>query len=567
LLLSGGSDGTARAWEVKNGYRHYATLLPLWGPMGVGVALSPEGDYRGPLGIDDHLAYIVRTDRGDATLSPTEFNAQHGWVNEPWQVGLYRPGAEPMERIYVKADAPGPFDGRTWATAFRDLQDALSAARPNTEIWVAQGVYTPDRGTGARIASFNLKNGVRLFGGFAGNETRVHERDPDRYETILSGDLNADDRPPFANNDENSYHVVTSRDLDPNTLLDGFAITGGNANGPKEGEYHHGGGVYSSWSGARYIRCVFRGNTARHWGGGFFGSNGNRCPELTDCRFIGNAATDVDEGAGGGLWASGGRYILRDCLFIGNTAGSWGGAICHELCAPHLVRCVLRGNAAPRGAGLANSHGTQAVIMNCVFAGNTSTVEGGGIYGYVGRAHLTNCLFVHNQGGGGAIYAHAQSHLVISNCTFSGNSHIGVYGDDTSTLVLANSILWANSSGEDWSESAQVSARLVTVNSCCVQGWTGRLGGADNVGLNPLFMDPNGPDGRIDTFDDDFRLRDDSLCRDIGDNSAVPADAFDLDRDGDPNEPIPFDVAGRPRIQNGRVDLGAHESDLPLSDR
>jgi hypothetical protein len=63
------------------------------------------------------------------------------------------------------------------------------------------------------------------------------------------------------------------------------------------------------------------------------------------------------------------------------------------------------------------------------------------------------------------------------------------------------------------------------------------------------------------TADDNLRLQPGSPCRDAGNDSVLPADAFDLDADGDPNEPIPCDLAGQPRIQNGRVDLGAYESE------
>lgn len=107
----------------------------------------------------------------------------------------------------------------------------------------------------------------------------------------------------------------------------------------------------------------------------------------------------------------------------------------------------------------------------------------------------------------------------------------------------------------------------IKVDCCVVQAWTGKLMGRGNSGVDPRFIDPNGPDGRIGTPDDDLRLALDSPCRDAGDNSAVSPDTLDLDGDGDPNEPIPFDIEGRPRVQNGRVDLGAYESDPPLSGR
>ena len=112
-------------------------------------------------------------------------------------------------RIYVDADATaGANDGSTWDDALTDLQPALTAAGSGTEIWVAAGTYKPTSGTD-RSASFQMKNGVTLYGGFdpSVGDTAFEDRDWEANETILSGDLNGDDGPDFANNGENSYHV------------------------------------------------------------------------------------------------------------------------------------------------------------------------------------------------------------------------------------------------------------------------------------------------------------------------------------------------------------------------
>lgn len=243
LLVCGGADGTGRVWDVRNDFEEYVVLLPLWGSAGPGVAISRGGDYRGPPGVAEHLLYIAATERGRETLTPANFQSRFGWVNEPWQVGLYTPGAEKVKRIYVKAEAQPPYDGNSWAAAFNDLQDALSVAQPDTEIWVAAGVYRPDRGTGARTASFRLKDGVRLYGGFAGTETSLDQRDPNHHETILSGDLQGDDGADFANYDDNSYHVILGSGTDETAVLNGFVVTSGNAEGPGESPLHKGGGI------------------------------------------------------------------------------------------------------------------------------------------------------------------------------------------------------------------------------------------------------------------------------------------------------------------------------------
>jgi len=125
--------------------------------------------------------------------------------------------------IYVDADAAGG-DGTSWGTAYKYLQDALY--KPPTggdQIWVAEGTYKPDQGggqtPGSRTATFQLINGVAIYGGFAGIETTLEQRDWTSNVTILSGDLNGDDVG-FTNNGENSYHVVTGSGTDANAVLD-----------------------------------------------------------------------------------------------------------------------------------------------------------------------------------------------------------------------------------------------------------------------------------------------------------------------------------------------------------
>ncbi len=87
-----------------------------------------------------------------------------------------------------------------------------------------------------RSATFQLKNGVAVYGGFAGTETARNQRNPAANVTILSGDIdNNDSQTPIitdlttvTGNTTNSYHVVTGA---TGATLDGFTITAGNANG------------------------------------------------------------------------------------------------------------------------------------------------------------------------------------------------------------------------------------------------------------------------------------------------------------------------------------------------
>lgn len=124
------------------------------------------------------------------------------------------------ETIYVDSGAPFGGDGLGWVTAYTYLQDALWCAYsdPNVrEIWVAAGTYHPDEDEGSNVDSGDrtesfviVWTGGALYGGFPSGGGTWGDRDPNVYESILDGDLNGNDGEDFANNGENSYHVVTS---------------------------------------------------------------------------------------------------------------------------------------------------------------------------------------------------------------------------------------------------------------------------------------------------------------------------------------------------------------------
>ncbi|MFB0551689.1 MAG: protein kinase [Phycisphaerae bacterium] len=565
VLMCGGADGSARAWDARNDFQEHVVLLPLWGSAGPGIAINREGDYRGPPGIAEHLIYVVSTERGQETLTPADFKSRFGWVNEPWQVGLYTPSLEQVKRIYVKADAEPPYDGNSWDTAFNDLQDALKVAQPNTDIWVAAGIYSPDRGTGAREASFRLKNGVRLFGGFSGTETNIDRRDPNRNETILSGDLKGNDGPNFTNNDENSYNVVLASNTDSSTVLDGFVITGGNANGPghkrTDNFNHHGGGLGIRECSLTLIRCAFKYNSAVQYGGGIFNYGG--WPILQNCAFTTNRAL-YDGGAICSHWS---KSVVIGCTFVKNSADHYGGGVYIALDSSMFIDCTFTGNFAPAGGGLhiTNSQ-SNPTLANCSFLENSADM-GGGVYVAGSNAKFINCLFNNNSavGRGGGIYTiHRPTKPMLYNCTIVGNKSLypgcGIDNDPNGSPVLVNCIVWNNTDGNKTSESEQIRGGFPVINNCCIQGWSGQLGGSGNFALNPLFVDPDGIDKITGTLDDNFRLDLASPCRNAGNNSALPADTADLDKDGDVNEPIPFDIEGKPRILNGVVDLGAFEN-------
>ncbi|MHC4665403.1 MAG: hypothetical protein ACYS9T_05525, partial [Planctomycetota bacterium] len=193
--------------------------------------------------------------------------------------------------VYVDAGATGENNGTNWTDAYNELHRALAVASSGDEVWVAKGTYIPSHLTDPydpRTATFQLINGVALYGGFPSGvgDPNWNDRDPAANETILSGDIGI----PGAVGD-NCYHVVTTDHTDAATVLDGFTITAGNADGV--GKQDWGGGMYNYQSSVRVANCTFRHNTAARRAGGMY--NKQSAPTVTNCTFAHNS----DEYGGG----------------------------------------------------------------------------------------------------------------------------------------------------------------------------------------------------------------------------------------------------------------------------
>ena len=375
--------------------------------------------------------------------------------------------------IYVDVEAPGPtHDGASWETAFAELQPALDAAIAGDEIWVATGTYTPTwqfDPKDERSATFQMVNGVAIYGGFAGVETERGQRNWEANPTILSGDLNGDDGPDFANREDNGYHVFyhpDGTDLDDTAILDGFAITGGNANGLSS--HNYGGGMYNDSSSPSLTNCAFRDNSTGYHGGGMY--NDSSSPALTNCTFADNSAN-----IGGGMVNTvGSSPTLTNCTFSGNSAGDGGGMTNYSSSSPALTNCTFSGNSASRGGGIHNDSSSPALadctfednsaddgggisnvqssptLTNCTFSGNTAN-QGGGMHNYDSSPELGNCTFIGNSAvdyAGGGIYNSSGSSPTLTGCTFEGNTAAncgGAMGNSTSSPTLINCTFQDNS--------------------------------------------------------------------------------------------------------------------------
>ncbi|QHV99715.1 choice-of-anchor Q domain-containing protein [Spirosoma endbachense] len=278
------------------------------------------------------------------------------------------------KRLYVRAGADATGNGLSWATAFPDLKTALTyngvCAQNLTEIWVAQGVYKPTSTTD-RNASFQMRNGVAIYGGFVGNETSLSQRPiinlvdspggaSQPSSSTLSGDIGQ-----VGNPADNSYHVINHQYglyLDASAVLDGFVITGGNAN---ENSFpdNSGGGIYNDYSSPMLVNCLLQGNNAAFFAGAMMNIANNSV--LTNCAFRGNTAA-----GGGAIGNASSAPLLVNCSLQGNTASEGGGAIYNTDGNPVLVNCSLQGNTAPAGGVVYNGIRSSLRLTNSVVFNN-----------------------------------------------------------------------------------------------------------------------------------------------------------------------------------------------------
>jgi LPXTG-motif cell wall-anchored protein len=353
----------------------------------------------------------------------------------PWQ----RAAAEP-KRYYVTQTGTGSGIGG-WGAASSDLKGIMDSAGSGDEIWVAKGTYSPG---GNETDTFLLKQGVKVYGGFAGTEGSVDARDWKTNITTLDGGGKV-------------YNVVRGGTgaTTADTRLDGFTITGGNANGTdSEVWYRNGGGMYNRGSSPTVANCVFSGNTAKYSGGGMYNTNSN--PAVENCVFFGNTATNN----GGGMYNIGSSPTVTNCTFFGNTATNNGGGMGSTGDSnPTLMNCTFSGNRSNEGGGLYNFYYSNSILVNCTFSGNTATNNGGGI---------SNIFCV----------------PYLANCTFSGNTATnsggGMYNYNNASPTVANSILWGNTSAADKGLDIYQSGSTLTLKNCVV-GFIRTNYGTENI--------------------------------------------------------------------------------------
>lgn len=360
------------------------------------------------------------------------------------------------------------------------------------------------------------------------------------------------------------YHVVQCVSYEGHdTVLEGFTVTGGNADGSTHPDAS-GGGMLNIDSSPTVTGCIFTANAAIGYGGGMYNQGGS--PIVTNCTFFNNTASfgggmynlwgspiaagctfneNSANARGGGMYNSHSSPAVTTCIFSGNSATTnEGGGMYNDNSSPTLKHCLFSGNSANSGGAMSNVYSSSAVI-NCQFTGNSAESSGGGIHNHSGSSSFINCIFIDNTTGGfgGAMFNVNSSSPILVNCTLTRNS--GLYGSGivnwSSTPSLKNCIVWGNFVKFGYAQIHNEMGSTTTVTYSNIQGG---YSGTGNKNVDPLFVNAAGGNARLSAG---------SPCINAGSNAAVPAGVL-------------MDLDGHFRVVNAVVDMGAYEyyADVPL---
>lgn len=336
---------------------------------------------------------------------------------------------------YVKPVATGTGDGSSWENASGNLQNMIDELAKNNpqnlpgEVWVAAGTYVPQvqviSGT-TYSASFLMRDGISVYGGFAGDESSKQEREVSKMpwnfvnKTILEGSYYEHSKTSWNESNHkwtltsDSRHVVFFSPLpsegksgfDKSTILNGVTIRGGYAQGGEgvaDFMTDRGAGVYMGIN-ATLEKCIVTENS----------STGN----------------------GGAVYMYGGRVM--NSLIYNNNADGDGGAVYVDN-AGIVLASMLTNNSANNGSGayLAHTgnwtdgkpHPEYIILSTSVVSNNTSRLNGA-VYCAKGGVLMQNTITNND--------CPTATDNTSANASQSGGLYVDSYG------LVINSVLWNN---------------------------------------------------------------------------------------------------------------------------
>ena len=460
-----------------------------------------------------------------------------------------------MSVIYVNTEATGKNNGSSWLNAYTNLQDAIDDSSFEDEIWVSKGNYKPTENADREV-SFVLKDNISLYGGFEGIETSLEQRDWKNNVTVLDGDIGI-----VGDNRDNSYNLIYANSIE-NSIIDGFSVVNGNASDEndvaiagagvfiqnsrialenltfKGNNAEIGGAIFSLNSLVQYTDILLENNFAGVSGGGIYNSNSNS--NFANLSFKNNFSQED----GAGIYNEESNIILNKVAFEGNESFRRGGAIYNYLNSRvDINRGFFKDNSSEtEGGAIFNAYNGTLEIDRSQFSFNNAGFSGGAIYNLEDDSisTISNSVFDFNRARrGGAVHNYRSSSIFINN-TFVNNSAevegsaLFSVGINTNPQI-SNSIIYDNNSSDVKTVFDDLSSTEISF-SAFEEGFNG-LGNTDET---PLF---------IDLENGNYRLNKNSPGVDSGDNIS--------------NNNLE-DFAGRQRVFNDLVDMGAYEFVAPI---
>ena len=261
-----------------------------------------------------------------------------GAFESPYEKHNYQFPIQPDANNYIYVKENGQGNGSSWANATSNLQEALEASvlyDSPTTVWVAQGTYT------VTDSPFQVKEHLKLFGGFEGNEPSdydLSQRDLVNHASVLDGN--------------NTLRVLNQGSALSETtaaVADGFTIHYGNAD--------NGAGAYLL-DNMTLANCVLEFNTASDKGGGIYAENAT----------------------------------VENCVVTNSTAQQGGGVYAEH---SNIEDCFVTNNTAQQGGGM---YASNSLIVQSHIGNNQAAMEGGGLY--VHQSDLLQCNILKNEGDG-----------------------------------------------------------------------------------------------------------------------------------------------------------------------
>lgn len=445
-------------------------------------------------------------------------------------------------QIFVTQSGAGNKSGSSWANA-STLQNAISNAGSNSQLWLKSGVYNI---TSSLVLENNISN-LKLYGGFAGTETNLNQRNYTTNLTILDG--------------QNTTQILMLKSYNTEvngiTFRNGFVtgtITGGT--NPNSG----GGAIFVFGANSILKNCKFTDNvsTSERGAGAVYLRNGGG-HLVENCDFEGNKNHSVEGNGGGAIHNWDDNVTIRDSRFINNSSVNSGGAIYTWTQKANIINCIFENNHSDVSGGAIHSR-SELNLSNSVFKSNSCNQYGGAIYtGEILK--VTNSLFHQNSAleSGGGIYNNDE--LYVSNSTFVSNQgsaiihrHFDSNVYSTYLTHIFNSIFYNNTAKSGSANLADVDHTSPNSNDQSTKDFRRNIfqantfGSNNLVGTNPLFMNSL----------NNFNLQDTSPGRNIGENALY-----------NNVSQIPIsnskDLAGNPRLSGNSIDLGAYETEGNLA--